>query len=253
MENYPPAGAPPVAPKKSKAPWLIAGGIGCVVILVLLVVLILGGAYFVKKNVTSTQATNVPTATQAAGTKQYVNSRDKVSGKLADNFVDFSFYYPETWVLDDDPAPNFVRVERKLEGEGDLHGTAENFAVGWVSATGTAFDKQLMPQLAKQFDTQFSTQFPNYHKVSEGETKIGAYEGYEFRFTAKKGNTPDQNVEFWGRVVFLPPPSGQTKGVALVMLATKLAPEVTGVEDVGEKGELPVILDSFRFGSDAKK
>jgi hypothetical protein len=32
------------------------------------------------------------------------------------------------------------------------------------------------------------------------------------------------------------------------MLSTSLAPELASVEDVGEKGQAPVILDSFRFG-----
>jgi hypothetical protein len=74
---------------------------------------------------------------------------------------------------------------------------------------------------------------------------VGLYEGYEFRFTAEKNN-----VNFWGRVAMLPPPSGQKKGVALVMIASDRTPGLSGVEDVGEKGELPVILDSFRFGED---
>jgi hypothetical protein len=32
------------------------------------------------------------------------------------------------------------------------------------------------------------------------------------------------------------------------MFTTSLAPELSSVEDVGTKGEAPVILDSFRFG-----
>ncbi|HEX9919768.1 MAG TPA: protein kinase, partial [Pyrinomonadaceae bacterium] len=210
------------------------------------IVVALGGfGYFVSSNQQSMQNANA--ATKAANTKQYVNTREGRSGSLADNFVDFSFYYPDNWVIDPHPEPNFVRVERELtSGGGDF--TQENFAVGWVSATGTALDKQLMPQLVKQFNTQFAAQFPNYKKVSEGETKIGPYDGYEFRFTAEKNN-----VNFWGRVAMLPPPAGQKKGVALVMIASDRAPELSGTDDVGEKGELPVILESFRFGSDASQ
>ncbi len=260
MQNYPPpAGAPnyqpsgmPQAPApKSKKPWIIGGVVGCL-LLIIIIVLALGGlAYFGYKKAEeatkSTQNANVEAAKQSTGTKQYVNTRTGRSGNLADNFVDFSFYYPDSWELDPNPAPNFVRVERKLTGdEGNF--TQENFAVGWVSATGTALDKQLMPQLATQFNTQFASQFPNYKKVSEGETKIGPYEGYEFRFSAEKNN-----VEFWGRVAMLPPPAGQKKGVALVMIASDRAPELSGVEDVGEKGELPVILESFRFGTNSAK
>ena len=259
MQNYPPPGAPNYSPSgmpqgqapKSKKPWIIGGLVGCL-LLIIIAVLALGGlAYLGYKKAEETAKsinTNTPAARQASNTKQYVNSRAGRSGKLADNFVDFSFYYPDNWEVDDDPAPNFVRVERKLVDDDGGNFTQENFAVGWVSATGTALDKQLMPKLATQFNTQFAAQFPNYKKVSEGETKIGPYDGYEFRFTAEKND-----VNFWGRVAMLPPPSGQTKGVALVMIASDRAPELTGVEDVGEKGELPVILESFRFGSGASK
>ena len=55
-------------------------------------------------------------------------------------------------------------------------------------------------------------------------------------------------MKIWGRAIFLPPPAGQTDGVTLLMLATSLAPELKSVDDVGVKGELPMILESFRFG-----
>jgi len=32
------------------------------------------------------------------------------------------------------------------------------------------------------------------------------------------------------------------------MLTTSLAPELKSVNDVGEKGDLPMLLQSFRFG-----
>jgi len=43
--------------------------------------------------------------------------------------------------------------------------------------------------------------------------------------------------------------AGDQSGATLVMLASSLAPELSGVEDVGEKGQMPVVLESFRFGS----
>lgn len=259
MQNYPPTGTPGYSPSgmpqgqppKSKKPWIIGGLVGCL-LLVIFAVLALGGLAYLgfKKAEETAKSLNVnrPTTGQALNTKQYVNSREGRTGKLADNFVDFSFYYPGNWEVDPNPEPNFVRVQRQLTDDDGAEFTQENFAVGWVSATGTALDKQLMTKLATQFNTQFAAQFPNYRKISEGETKLGPYDGYEFRFAAEKNN-----VDFWGRVVMLPPPAGQTKGVALVMIASDRAPELTGVEDVGEKGELPVILESFRFGSGASQ
>jgi len=56
-------------------------------------------------------------------------------------------------------------------------------------------------------------------------------------------------VQLWGRVVFLPTgKEGDTAGATLSMLSTSLAPELSSVEDIGQKGEATVILDSFRFG-----
>jgi len=246
--NYQPSGMPQAPPPKSKKPWIIGGLIGCFLLIIILLLALGGIGYFVSKNIQSTQNANVPAATQGANTKQYVNSRAGRSGNLSTNYVDFSFYYPGTWELDPDPAPNFVKVERAITQGGSGEITQENFAVGWVGATGTALDKQLLPQLAAQLNSQFAAQFPNYQKVSEGEAQAGSYNSYEFRFTAKAND-----VVFWGRVALLAPPSGQTKGVALVMLATDRAPGLSGVEDVGERGELPIILNSFRFGTGTSK
>ena len=57
------------------------------------------------------------------------------------------------------------------------------------------------------------------------------------------------DLNLWGRVIFLPTgKEGDTTGATLTMLCTSLAGELSSVEDVGEKGEAPVILESFRFG-----
>ncbi|MDQ2975226.1 MAG: hypothetical protein M3R69_07425, partial [Acidobacteriota bacterium] len=73
--------------------------------------------------------------------------------------------------------------------------------------------------------------------------------GYEFRFESVSRGTEKGDLKLWGRVIFLPTGvSGDQTGATVILLATSLAPELSGVEDVGEKGELPVILQSFRFG-----
>jgi hypothetical protein len=73
-------------------------------------------------------------------------------------------------------------------------------------------------------------------------------DGYEFRFVSLSKGTEKGDLQLWGRVVFLPTGNeGETTGATLVMLSTSLAPELSGVEDVGKKGEMPVILESFRF------
>src|SRR5712671_3492387 len=125
----------------------------------------------------------------------------------------------------------------------------ENFAVGWYSSGGSAeADRSVFPSLAAKLSAQFEKSFPGYTKVSESETKVGVYDGYEFRFEGMSRNTSKGDLKLWGRLIFLPPVDGGKNGVTLLMLATSLAPELKSVDDVGVKGELPMMLTSFRFG-----
>jgi hypothetical protein len=76
---------------------------------------------------------------------------------------------------------------------------------------------------------------------------VGVYDGYEFRFEGSSLNTAKGDLKLWGRVIFLPPQDSSKNGVTLLMLATSLAPELKTIKDIGEKGELPMMLASFRF------
>ncbi|HYM48373.1 MAG TPA: hypothetical protein VES91_07815, partial [Burkholderiaceae bacterium] len=55
---------------------------------------------------------------------QFVNSTEELSSRLAENFVAFSFYYPNRWTKVPSPE-NFVAVERRLPPDF----TQERFAV----------------------------------------------------------------------------------------------------------------------------
>ncbi|MEK6336029.1 MAG: hypothetical protein AABM67_13955 [Acidobacteriota bacterium] len=180
---------------------------------------------------------------------QFVNSNAKLDGKLAENFVDFSFYYPKGWQKDPTAgiagAKNFAKIQRQQEE----NFPQEIFAVGWYASTGSdAADKASYPRLAEQRSAQFEKEYPEYRKISEGETKAGVYNGYEFRFESVSRGTDKGDIKVWGRVIFVPPTDGTKNGVTLLMLATSLAPEPKKVDDVGVKGELPMLLESFRFG-----
>lgn len=184
------------------------------------------------------------------GAAKFTNSNERLDGKLAEHYFDFSFYYPETWKVDAKAgvagASNFAKVERMLPPDF----TQENFAVGWYTSKGTyEADKASFPQLVELLSDSLSRNFPEYQKVSEGPTRINSLDGYEFRFESLSKGTEKGDIRLWGRVVFLP--SGiesQSAGATLIMLSTSLAPELSGVKDVGEKGDLPMILESFRFG-----
>jgi hypothetical protein len=190
-----------------------------------------------------------PPYTPAAAAVQFVNSKQHLEGQLAEHYVDFSFYYPERWQKDPTAgvpgARNFAQVERRLPPDY----TQENFAVAWnSSAAPVAENRALFHTLAQNLGAQVAKKIPGYRKVSEGETKVGVYDAYEFRFEGESTNTAKGDLKLWGRVIFLPPQDGGKDGVTLLMLATSLAPELKTVNDVGAKGELPMLLESFRFG-----
>ncbi|HKR14999.1 MAG TPA: hypothetical protein VJT15_23240 [Pyrinomonadaceae bacterium] len=266
---------PPVAKKKSKAPLIIAG--------VLVFLLLSGGAlaavfFFVVKPkldemaaadqprsenppVVQPTAETTPVVEQPSpapedtfvpppNTVQFENSNANLDGKLAEHYFDFSFYYPRSWQLDPKAgvpgAGNFVKVERRLAPES----IQENFAVGWYLSNGTfASDLKDFPQRAEKVSEALAKAYPGYRKVSEGPTKVNSMDAYEFRWEGLSKAADDSDVNLWGRVVFLPTgKDGDTKGATIVMLSTSLAPELSSVEDLGEKGEAKVILDSFRFG-----
>ena len=277
VAQAPSAPLPPVAKKKSKMPWIIAG--------VLLFLLLGGGAlaglfFFVVKPKLdemnaqrnpnrSIENTNLSTPTPAStveastpaptpednyvpppGAVQFVNSKDKLDGVLADHYFDFSFYYPKNWLSDPKAgvpgATNFVKVERRIPPDF----TQENFVVRWYPSTGTFVgDLSSFPQKVEEFSNSLAKSFPEYRKVSEGPTKVNSMDAYEFKWEGLSKGTEKGDLRLWGRVIFLPTgKEGDATGAILSMFTTSLAPELSSVEDVGAHGEAPVILDSFRFG-----
>jgi len=197
----------------------------------------------------ATPQSEPPPYTPPSDAVEFVNSNNNLDGKLAEHFVDFSFYYPERWEKDPKAgvpgATNFAKVERRLPP----NFTQENFAVGsYVSAGSPQGDRAAFHGVVENLSAQFEKNFPGYRKVSEGETKVGVYDGYEFRFEAFSQNSIKGDIRIWGRAILLPPVDGTRNGVMLLMLATSLAPELRSIDDVGTKGELPMILQSFRFG-----
>jgi flagellar basal body-associated protein FliL len=183
-------------------------------------------------------------------TTRFENSQANLDGKLAEHYFNFSFYYPDNWTADAKAgvpgASNFAKVERRLPPDF----TQENFAVGWYTSKGTfAEDESSFPQLVEALGASLARSFPEYRKVSEGPTKINSLDAYEFSWEGVSKGTEKGDLQLWGRVVFVPTGVGGDKtGATLTMFTTSLAPELAGVEDVGVKGQMPVLLESFRFG-----
>lgn len=191
-------------------------------------------------------------AASKIGTKTFVNSKEGHQGNLLQHYVDFSFQYPAAWkILSHGKSPgNFVRAERELvEGNPPLTYTQEQLAVGTFFIVGPAELAPLfIPDLLRQQSARFSQQFADYKLISSGEAKLGEYKTHELRFSAALEDKVKGTIKIWGRCILMPDPKDAGDGVMIIMLATSLADGITGIDDVGVKGELPVILKSFKFG-----
>lgn len=224
--------------KKSKAPFFL-GGCGCLSIVLGLVLL---GAWFATDK--ASQWMESATGGLVGPVTHYTNSREGLSGALAEYYVDFEFDYPLSWTLkpQDPGSSNYVSVERSL---GDT--TCENFNVGYFQTTGSAEGNRILyPVLISQLQAQFEQQFPGLNKIDEGETTIGPYEGWHALFSASVGDGSGP-TEVFMRMVLLPTPDG-ARGVAIIMMGTAACSDLSQPADLGVSGELPVILNSFRFG-----
>lgn len=211
-----------------------------------------------KNNNNGVAANNDATKTESEfvpppNTIRFTNSQQKLDGKLAEHYIDFSFYYPNTWASDPKAgvpgASNFAKVEKTREDNKGVY-LLENASVSWYNSNGTfEADKSVFQDRVKSVEDQVAQGYPGYEKVSEGETQVNSLKAYEFRFKGTFKNTGQGDLPYWGRVIFLPTGGGGSSGVVISLLATSLASDVTSAEDLGDKGEMGVVLNSFRFGN----
>jgi hypothetical protein len=197
-------------------------------------------------NVGGPANTNTNTNAPPPDTESFINTRTSLEGPLADHYADFAFNYPKTWQITPSAAgtTNFVELMNWSTG----HQPVESFVVSFYESAGTlTADRASFDQWITAKSASFERGIVGYEKVSAGDTTINAIPGYEFRFRGKLNI--DGKPDIWGRMVFLPPGSeGQKNGITLVMYATSLSPDIHNVDDLGVKGGLPVILNTFKYG-----
>ena len=186
---------------------------------------------------------------------RFTNSEASLDGRLAEHYVGFSFYYPNSWRSDPTAgvsgASNFARVQKTQEDDTGEY-LQESATFSWYTSNGTVeADASVFPERVRSFSAQLAANLPGYEKVSENPTQINSLSGYEFRFKGIFENTGKGDLPYWGRAIFIPPgKAGDKNGVVIVLMASSLASGVKSVADVGEKGDMPLILESFRFSEE---
>jgi serine/threonine protein kinase len=187
------------------------------------------------------------------GFAYFENSIGNLSPELAKSFRGFSISYPEDWKL-----KKFDRNENKVddkfldiakETSGGI--PIESFMISPYDSYGTfSKDKKIFPKLvAKSNEDLAKSLNGNYEVVSEGETTIqnGRWKAYQVNFrTKEKGEVNGRQIELWGRRLWIPVQRpGVKNGFIITMFATSLAEDITSADDVGKKGELAKILETF--------
>jgi hypothetical protein len=191
---------------------------------------------------------------QPPDTVYFQNSRQSLKGDLVRNFLGFSLYYPQSWQI------NEVTESRKAGTRGkflDISKTtdgrlSEQMLVSYYDSRGTfKEDAARFPQLVRETNETLKALIPNYQILSEGERVInGGWRAYEVKFQGG-GIAGGEKMIVWGRRLFIPASrSGARSGYEITMLATSLAPDVRSVDDVGTKGELAAILQTFEPNGD---
>lgn len=187
---------------------------------------------------------------QPPNTNFFQTTKQDLKGDLLLNFVGFSMYYPKDWKVTG-PQPGasnrrgkFVDISRQTE-DGRMK---EQMLVSYYPSKGTfTADAEKFPQLVKETNDTLKKILPGYKQVSVGEIKFnGEWKAYEVKFQGSGMSADGQELVVWGRRLFVPAARpGTRNGFEITMLATSLADEVKGVDDVGVKGELAAILFSF--------
>ena len=120
--------------------------------------------------------------------------------------------------------------------------------VSYYPSKGTfQADTANFPQLTKETNETVAKLLPGYRMVSEGEIKVnGGWPAYEIKFQGTGTSGSGEKIEVWGRRLFMPAERpGVPSGFEITMLATSASADVHGVDDVGVRGELAAILNSF--------
>lgn len=183
------------------------------------------------------------------GTVHYRQTRELLPEDLSTAFVPFEFDYPAYWRLTPGKqlGNTFVQVSRIIDVRGDSDFSAEAFSVGSVTFLfpNDSVRRALLQQITEMVDGQFGQLFSSYQRQSEGAVVIGGVEGYEIRGMGHKLDSNFEDVAYYLRLVALPPTNSRA-GLIIAAVSCSLTEGIRSAEDVGERGDLGLILRSFR-------
>ncbi|MEZ5425792.1 MAG: hypothetical protein R2747_05980 [Pyrinomonadaceae bacterium] len=179
---------------------------------------------------------------QPPDTVYYKNKKSDQRGELARNFLGFSIFYPKGWV-ENKADGKFLDISKKSRDGFPI----KQLLITRYDSQGTFDgDLKIFDDLVEKSNIDLKKIFwRDYQVVFKGETTIqnGRWRAYEVKFQGLSG---DGKLKIWGRRLWLPVQRpGMKSGFIITLLATSLAEDVKGVEDVGVNDDLATILETF--------
>lgn len=191
------------------------------------------------------------TIAQPPNSRYYQNTKQDLKGDLLRNFVGFTLYYPESWKVNGPQNGTTAKTRGKfldIARETPDGRPLEQMLISYYPSKGTFDqDEEIFPQMVKETNETLSKLLPGYQMVSAGEIKVNqSWRAYEVKFQAGGESETGEKLVVWGRRLFVPAARpGVRNGFEVTMLATSLSGDVRSVDDVGVKGELATILETF--------
>ncbi len=178
---------------------------------------------------------------QPPNTIYFKNEKKNLKGKLSQEFLGFSIYFPKTW-KQNKSENKFLDISRTTpEGL-----PIKQLMIERYDSKGTYLaDKPLFKELAEKSHKDLRGILSNYQVISEEETTFqnGRWQVYEVRF---QGIGSDKKLIIWGRRLWIPVQRpGMRSGFIITMLGTSLSDDVKSVNDLGENDDLAEILKTF--------
>jgi serine/threonine protein kinase len=191
--------------------------------------------------------------TPPADAVYFQNSKENFKGDAMRNFLGFSLYYPKDWKLkpisenlnlDSKTRSNFIDVSKDAATGTPI----EQIMVSYYNSNGTfKADREIFAEQVAETNETLKKIIPNYEMVAEGASTINnGWRAYEMKFQGTGKTASGEKITLWGKRLFVPTAiRGMKNGYVITMLATSLSKEIKSVEDVGVKGQLPAVLETF--------
>ncbi len=198
-----------------------------------------------NKNITGNAIEVPPPAreiTPMSDSMYFENSKEKLSSSLAKNYRGFSIYYPKNWERIPSDT-NFLDI-KKAHKSGFPE---EQMLITRYSSGGTfGADKAKFSALVDKSNKDLEKELNGYEVAAEESITVNGWKGYEVKFRGRMNRQGSENLEIWGRRIWIPAARpGVKDGFVITMLATSLSDSLETLEDVGQKGDLGKILKTF--------